>query len=336
MQERSCSSEGIGSLAVGTERGDVAAFDASLGQQLWCLEKGHSGRVCSLYHSKSNAVLYSAGADGIVLELSPSSGSVLHRFKVSKRKLSCMSIQRDGSRMLTGASKLTLWRMGDRKVERKFTGHMQPPHLARFDPSGTFAATASPGESSVVMWDLRTSGETQQSSQGNKKRRQSSSNASSSVGMCESFAVLWLNHPAYGIELSSASPKRNSDTSTKMDVNIAVTSAVGEVYIWTCRPPDKPGGVRKVRLGDGVKETLLFARALGNEGMCKSACLICNVSYCGHLHCTLEAVKRIKGGNLCTAVFGWCFQNSIGSVTQCRANVFSGGCQQVAASRFGA
>jgi hypothetical protein len=61
------------------------------------------------------------------------------------------------------------------------------------------------------------------------------------------------------------------------------------VYVWTCRPPDKPGGARRVRIGGSGKELILSARALNDEGTLLSSPSVTRF-HCGHHSCNYRSL----------------------------------------------
>ncbi|KAH9683656.1 WD REPEATS REGION domain-containing protein [Citrus sinensis] len=132
-------------LVLGTGGGDVLALAVSAGQLKWRLSDCHPG----------------AGADGMVCEIDPLTGSLLGKFRASTKGISCMAVSSDGKMLATAAGQLKTFNCSDHKKMQKFSGHPGAVRFMTFSDDGKYVLSSAVGERYIALW--RTDGVKKQS-----------------------------------------------------------------------------------------------------------------------------------------------------------------------------
>ncbi|KAK9179262.1 hypothetical protein WN943_028461 [Citrus x changshan-huyou] len=148
-------------LVLGTGGGDVLALDVSAGQLKWRLSDCHPGGVGAISFATHGSCIYSAGADGMVCEIDPLTGSLLGKFRASTKGISCMAVSSDGKILATAAGQLKTFNCSDHKKMQKFSGHPGAVRFMTFSDNGKYVLSSAVGERYIALW--RTDGVKKQS-----------------------------------------------------------------------------------------------------------------------------------------------------------------------------
>ncbi|KAH9683657.1 WD REPEATS REGION domain-containing protein [Citrus sinensis] len=148
-------------LVLGTGGGDVLALAVSAGQLKWRLSDCHPGGVSAISFATHGSCIYSAGADGMVCEIDPLTGSLLGKFRASTKGISCMAVSSDGKMLATAAGQLKTFNCSDHKKMQKFSGHPGAVRFMTFSDDGKYVLSSAVGERYIALW--RTDGVKKQS-----------------------------------------------------------------------------------------------------------------------------------------------------------------------------
>ncbi|GJP51122.1 hypothetical protein CLOM_g10289 [Closterium sp. NIES-68] len=246
-------------VVLGTAYGDVIAWDVAMGAVAWQQHAVEPAGVVSLAFlpatAASPSIVYAAGTDGYVSELSAADGAVLSRFRGSKSPVSTIAVRAGADEespalLMVGSSELKLYDAGSKKKIRKYSGHPGKVSSIAFSPDASFAFTAAEGDRHVAVWDC---------SEASKKRT--------------SFAVLPLPEPPEFVVCAQGGGDEGSG------FRVLALTAEGEAYVWAgATIPElaraqpvvvkgervvKGAGQGQVRQGKKGREAILAAHLLG-------------------------------------------------------------------------
>ncbi|XP_058829714.1 WD repeat-containing protein 43 [Topomyia yanbarensis] len=145
-------------VVFGTSKGGVALYSlASSKIEQTFKGAGHSGPIAAIYAEQEKDAVFTAGADGKVLEwsLSGCEQKLVHNMGVEK--LTCMLVIDEGRKVLTGSKQLKLWDTSTGKVVKTLIGHTSNTVLVEklIGPDGkTYALTGSINDRNVTLWSL--------------------------------------------------------------------------------------------------------------------------------------------------------------------------------------
>ncbi|CAI5466515.1 unnamed protein product [Closterium sp. Yama58-4] len=200
-------------VVLGTAYGDVIAWDVAMGAVAWRQAAvDPAGIVALAFLSAAGAappIVFAAGTDGYISELSAADGAVLSRFRASKSPVSSIAVRAGAEAgapplLMVGSSQLTLFNAGSKEKIRKFSGHPEKVSSIAFSPSSSFAFSAAEGDRHVAVWNFSADFE---------KRK--------------AFAVLSLPEPPEFV--ACAKGAGGSDSVFRV---LALTTE-GEAYVWT-------------------------------------------------------------------------------------------------------
>ncbi|CAI5515650.1 unnamed protein product [Closterium sp. Naga37s-1] len=199
-------------VVLGTAYGDVIAWDVVMGAVAWRQASVDPAGIVSLAFLPATAaappIVFAAGTDGYISELSTADGAVLSRFRVSKSPVSSIAVRAGAEGgapplLMVGSSQLTLFDAGSKEKIRKFSGHPEKVSSIAFSPSSSFAFSAAEGDRHVAVWNF---------SEDFEKRK--------------AFAVLSLPEPPEFV--ACAMGGGGSDSGFRV---LALTTE-GEAYVW--------------------------------------------------------------------------------------------------------
>lgn len=152
--------------AFGTSRGRVAFYSLATGTiERSCQGDGHSAPVTAICFNAAEDpdTLFTAGADGKVIEWSimQSAQGAVHNIGVEK--LSCVLLASSGV-IVTGSKQLKLWDRAESRLLRTLVGHTSNTQILRTLTTSTteeqsFALSGSALDRSISMWSLSADGE---------------------------------------------------------------------------------------------------------------------------------------------------------------------------------
>ncbi|CAI5472793.1 unnamed protein product [Closterium sp. Yama58-4] len=199
-------------VVLGTAYGDVIAWDVAMGAVAWRQASvDPAGIVALAFLPAAGAappIVFAAGTDGYISELSAADGAVLSRFRASKSPVSSIAVRAAAEAgapplIMVGSSQLTLFNAGTKEKIRKFSGHPEKVSSIAFSPSSSFAFSAAEGDRHVAVWNFSADFE---------KRK--------------AFAVLSLPEPPEFV--ACAKGGGGSDSGFRV---LALTTE-GEAYVW--------------------------------------------------------------------------------------------------------
>ncbi|CAI7842204.1 unnamed protein product [Closterium sp. NIES-53] len=199
-------------VVLGTAYGDVIAWDVAMGAVAWRQASVDPAGIVSLAFLPATAavppIVFAAGTDGYISELSAADGAVLSRFRASKSPVSSIAVRAGAEAgapplLMVGSSQLTLFDAGSKEKIRKFSGHPEKVSSIAFSPSSSFAFSAAEGDRHVAVWNFSADFE---------KRK--------------AFAVLSLPEPPEFV--ACAKGGGGSDSGFRV---LALTTE-GEAYVW--------------------------------------------------------------------------------------------------------
>ncbi|KAJ6846318.1 WD repeat-containing protein 43 [Iris pallida] len=191
-------------LVLGTGSGDVLALDVSLGQLKWKVCDCHPGGVTAISFSGHTSCIYTAGVDGMVCQIDSSTGSVVGKFKSSRKAISALCISADGKLIVTAASQLKIFDCSNNKKIKKFSGHPVSVRCAIFSEDGKYILSSAVGERYIAIWKM----------DGGKKQSAS--------------CVLALEHPAIILDMKGS----DSESSEVAGLYVLAISEAGLCYFW--------------------------------------------------------------------------------------------------------
>lgn len=191
-------------LVLGTGSGDVLALDVSLGQLKWKVCDCHPGGVTAISFSGHTSCIYTAGVDGMVCQIDSSTGSVVGKFKSSRKAISALCISADGKLIATAASQLKIFDCSNNKKIKKFSGHPVSVRCAIFSGDGKYILSSAVGERYIAIWKM----------DGGKKQSAS--------------CVLALEHPAIILDTKGS----DSESSEVTGLYVLAISEAGICYLW--------------------------------------------------------------------------------------------------------
>ncbi|XP_311415.5 WD repeat-containing protein 43 [Anopheles gambiae] len=145
-------------VAFGTSKGGVAFYSlATASIERSCKGDGHTAPITAIYFNASHNpdTLYTAGADGKVIEWSISQCKQQKVHHIGVEKLSCVLAH--GDKILTGAKQLKLWDAESGTVERTLAGHTantQLLQLISLDEEHVYALSGSVNDRNLSLWSL--------------------------------------------------------------------------------------------------------------------------------------------------------------------------------------
>nr|XP_040236751.2 WD repeat-containing protein 43 [Anopheles coluzzii] len=145
-------------VAFGTSKGGVAFYSlATASIERSCKGDGHTAPITAIYFNASHNpdTLYTAGADGKVIEWSISQCKQQKVHHIGVEKLSCVLAY--GDKILTGAKQLKLWDAESGTVERTLAGHTantQLLQLISLDEEHVYALSGSVNDRNLSLWSL--------------------------------------------------------------------------------------------------------------------------------------------------------------------------------------
>ncbi|XP_053683367.1 WD repeat-containing protein 43 [Sabethes cyaneus] len=149
-------------IAFGTSSGTVALYGlASSKIERTFKGAGHSGPITAICAETGEDELYTAGADGKVIEWSLSQCEQKKVYNVGFEKLTCLAVVSKGETLLTGARQLKLWNMQSEEVGKSFVGHTS--NVARIEKivgndDKVYFLTSSINDRNVSLWSLEGDG----------------------------------------------------------------------------------------------------------------------------------------------------------------------------------
>ncbi|KAJ6812601.1 WD repeat-containing protein 43 [Iris pallida] len=192
-------------LVLGTGSGDVLALDVSLGQLKWKVCDCHPGGVTAISFSRhTSCIIYTAGVDGMVCQIDSSTGSMVGKFKSSRKAISALCISADGKLIATAASQLKIFDCSNNKKIKKFSGHPVSVRCAIFSEDGKYILSSAVGERYIAIWKM----------DGGKKQSAS--------------CVLALEHPAIILDMKGS----DSESSEVVGLYVLAISEAGLCYFW--------------------------------------------------------------------------------------------------------
>ncbi|KAM3323996.1 hypothetical protein P3S67_005147 [Capsicum chacoense] len=195
---------GTSLLVLGTGSGDVLALDVSAGHLKWRFSDCHPGGVNAISFPSHGSFIYTAGADGLVCKIDSMSGNLLHKFKVSTKAVSSLSVSSDGNILATATSQLKIFTCLDDKKLQKFPGHPGAVRCLVFSEDGRHVLSSAVGDRHVAVWKL----------DGSKKK----------TACC----LLAMDHPAVFLDCYSIKVGDKKDAS----LGVLAISEIGVCYFW--------------------------------------------------------------------------------------------------------
>ncbi|XP_055531615.1 WD repeat-containing protein 43 [Wyeomyia smithii] len=149
-------------VAFGTSSGTVALYGLASSK----IEKtfkgaGHSGPITAICAEVGADSLYTAGADGKVIEWSLSQCEQKKAHNVGVEKLTCLAVVDKGETILTGARQLKLWDMQQEEVSKSFVGHTSNTVRAERvfgSDEKVYVLTTSVHDRHVSLWSMEGDG----------------------------------------------------------------------------------------------------------------------------------------------------------------------------------
>uniref|UniRef100_A0A182WE70 Small-subunit processome Utp12 domain-containing protein n=1 Tax=Anopheles minimus TaxID=112268 RepID=A0A182WE70_9DIPT len=145
-------------VAFGTSKGGVAFYNlATATIDRTCKGDGHTAPITAIYFNANYNpdALYTAGADGNVIEWSISQCSQQKVHHIGVEKLTCV-LAHSGS-ILTGAKQLKLWNTEEGALERTLTGHTSNTQLLQLiasDADNIYVLSGSVNDRNLSLWSL--------------------------------------------------------------------------------------------------------------------------------------------------------------------------------------
>uniref|UniRef100_A0A182PM07 Small-subunit processome Utp12 domain-containing protein n=1 Tax=Anopheles epiroticus TaxID=199890 RepID=A0A182PM07_9DIPT len=145
-------------VAFGTSKGGVAFYNlATATIERSFKGDGHSAPITAIYFNAAHDpdTLYSAGADGKVIEWSVSQCCQRQVHQIGVEKLTCVLAH--AGKILTGAKQLKLWNTETGTVERTLIGHTantQLLQLLALDEDNVYALSGSVNDRNLSLWAL--------------------------------------------------------------------------------------------------------------------------------------------------------------------------------------
>uniref|UniRef100_A0A182MFS4 Small-subunit processome Utp12 domain-containing protein n=1 Tax=Anopheles culicifacies TaxID=139723 RepID=A0A182MFS4_9DIPT len=145
-------------VAFGTSKGGVAFYNlATATIDRTCKGDGHTAPITAIYFNANHNpdALYTAGADGNVIEWSISQCSQQKVHHIGVEKLTCVLAH--SNTILTGAKQLKLWNTEDGALGRTLTGHTSNTQLLQLvapDADNIYVLSGSANDRNLSLWSL--------------------------------------------------------------------------------------------------------------------------------------------------------------------------------------
>uniref|UniRef100_A0A182JZE1 Small-subunit processome Utp12 domain-containing protein n=1 Tax=Anopheles christyi TaxID=43041 RepID=A0A182JZE1_9DIPT len=145
-------------VAFGTSKGSVAFYSLAMATiERTCKGEGHSAPITAIYFNSTQDpdTLYTAGADGKVIEWSISQCRQQKVHQIGVEKLTCVLAH--SGKILTGAKQLKLWDTENGTLERTLIGHTantQLLQLISLDEDHVYALSGSVNDRNLSLWSL--------------------------------------------------------------------------------------------------------------------------------------------------------------------------------------
>ncbi|XP_052888323.1 WD repeat-containing protein 43 [Anopheles moucheti] len=145
-------------VAFGTSKGGVAFYNlATATIERTCKGDGHTAPITAIhYNARHNPdALYTAGADGNVIEWSISQCSQQRVYHIGVEKLTCV-LAHSGT-IVTGAKQLKLWSIEKDALERTLIGHTSNTQLLQLvapDADNIYILSGSVNDRNLSLWSL--------------------------------------------------------------------------------------------------------------------------------------------------------------------------------------
>ncbi|XP_049290165.1 WD repeat-containing protein 43 [Anopheles funestus] len=145
-------------VAFGTSKGGVAFYNlATASIEHACKGDGHTAPITAIYfNAKHNPdALYTAGADGKVIEWNISQCSQQRVHHIGVEKLTCVLAH--SSTIVTGAKQLKLWNIENEAMERTLIGHTSNTpllQLVALDADNIYVLSGSVNDRNLFLWSL--------------------------------------------------------------------------------------------------------------------------------------------------------------------------------------
>ncbi|XP_055620595.1 WD repeat-containing protein 43 [Toxorhynchites rutilus septentrionalis] len=151
-------------VAFGTSKGGVALYSLALAKIEKVLKgAGHSGPIVAISADLYGDSLYTAGADGKVIEWSLSECEQKSVHNLGVEKLSCLAIAEQGKLVLSGSKQLKVWNTTEGRVVKTLVGHTSNTILVEnlIGPDeNVYVLTGSINDRNVSLWSLVGDGRT--------------------------------------------------------------------------------------------------------------------------------------------------------------------------------
>uniref|UniRef100_A0A182YAC8 WD_REPEATS_REGION domain-containing protein n=1 Tax=Anopheles stephensi TaxID=30069 RepID=A0A182YAC8_ANOST len=145
-------------VAFGTSKGGVALYNLATAAIEHAFKgDGHTAPITAIYFNASHNpdALYTAGADGNVIEWSISQCSQRRVHRIGVEKLTCVLAH--AGTILTGAKQLKLWNVANDTLERTLIGHTsntQLLQLVALDEDNVYVLSGSVNDRNLSLWML--------------------------------------------------------------------------------------------------------------------------------------------------------------------------------------
>ncbi|XP_053659106.1 WD repeat-containing protein 43 [Anopheles marshallii] len=145
-------------VAFGTSKGGIAFYNlATATIERTCKGDGHTAPITAIYfNARHNPdALYTAGADGNVIEWSISKCSQQRVYHIGVEKLTCV-LAHSGT-IVTGAKQLKLWSIENDALERTLFGHTSNTQLLQLvapDADNIYILSGSVNDRNLSLWSL--------------------------------------------------------------------------------------------------------------------------------------------------------------------------------------
>ncbi|KAF3658797.1 putative homeobox-leucine zipper protein GLABRA 2-like [Capsicum annuum] len=158
------SMQGVGHIVKKTFKGELFYIYLSLSNimiMIWHIfpalieiHTSMSSGVNAISFPSHGSFIYTAGADGLVCKIDSMSGNLLHKFKVSTKAISSLSVSSDGNILATATSQLKIFTCLDDKKLQKFSGHPGAVRCLVFSEDGRHVLSSAVGDRHVAVWKL--------------------------------------------------------------------------------------------------------------------------------------------------------------------------------------
>lgn len=148
-------------VAFGTSKGGVAFYSLATGSiEHTCKGDGHTAPITAIYFNAEHDSdrIYTAGADGKVIEWSVSKCAQRKVHKIGVEKLTC--VMAHAGSILTGAKQLTLWDRESDQTVRTLVGHtsntqlLHPIIVGVDEDAVVYALSGSANDRNLSLWSI--------------------------------------------------------------------------------------------------------------------------------------------------------------------------------------